>query len=308
MITPTSHGAACCCHVQLELGEGVRWDDRTEELLWVDLHRGLFYSATVTAAGVGPLRVNDVGGPVTAIFPLADPADGWLLGHRQGLSLLRRSGEVRSLASPEQRRPGHTRVNDGACDARGRLWLGSMEYAGAEDQGRVYRVDRDGSLTAAIVPTTISNGIGWDPAGTTMYFADSGRGTVTAYAYDPDTGDVRDSRVVVRVTEPGAVPDGLCVDDEGYLWVAIWGGGEVRRYSPEGALLVRVGVPAQRPSCCAFGGPDRATLYVTSARVGLTETELSYQPHSGCLFAVRPGVTGPAAFPYSGRLEISDES
>lgn len=300
--------ARCCCHQRLELGEGVCWDARRGELCWVDVHRGLLHTAAVTAAGVGPVDVLDIGGPLTAVFPLPDPADGWLVGHGQGLAALRRTGELRPLAEPEQRRPGHTRVNDGACDARGRLWLGSMEYAGGDDRGRLYRVDLDGRLTVAAAPTTVSNGIGWSPDGATMYFVDSGPGTVTAYAYDADTGELNDPRVLVQIAEEGAVPDGMCVDDEGCLWVAIWGGGQVRRYAPDGELLARVDVPAQRPSCCALGGPDRNVLYVTSARVGLTETELSSQPHAGCLFAVEVGVRGPGALPYRGPLEIADES
>ncbi len=112
--------------------------------------------------------------------------------------------------------------------------------------------------------------------------------------------------MLVQVTEDG-VPDGLCVDDEGCLWVAIWDGGEVRRYSPDGEPCSPGSVrrPA-RPSCCAFGGPGRERLYITTARVGLTETELSHQPHAGCLLAVDVGVTGPAALPYRGPLEVTD--
>ncbi|HET6878484.1 MAG TPA: SMP-30/gluconolactonase/LRE family protein [Jatrophihabitans sp.] len=300
--------AQCCCHQRLELGEGVRWDARRGELLWVDVHRGLLHTAPATAAGVGPVEVLDVGGPLTAVFPLPHPEDGWLVGHGPGLAALSRAGELRPLAAPEQRRPGHTRVNDGACDARGRLWLGSMEYSGAAGQGQLYRVEIDGRLTVAVSPTTVSNGIGWSPDGATMYFVDSGPGTVTAYGYDAATGDLHDPRVLVRVSEDGAVPDGMCIDDEGCLWLAIWDGGQVRRYAPDGSLLARVDVPARRPSCCAFGGPDRDVLFITSARVGLTETDLSHQPHAGCLFAVDVGVRGPAALPYQGPLEIADES
>jgi len=305
---PAELTADCCCHLRLELGEGVRWDARSQELVWVDLHRGLLHVAPGDGAGLGRVDVLDVGGPLTAIFPLPDPADGWLVGHGPGLATLSRSGELRPVAAPERRRAGYTRINDGACDQRGRLWFGSMDYAGATGQGRLYRVDLDGRLTAALAPTTISNGIGWSPDGATMYFADSGAATVTAFPYDAARAELGDPRVLVHVTDDGAAPDGLCVDDEGCLWVAIWDAGEVRRYSPDGDLLARVTTPAQRPSCCAFGGPDRDVLYITSARVGLTETELSYRPHAGCLFAAEVGVTGPAALPYRGPLEIRDES
>lgn len=280
------------------------WNDDSGELAWVDVHRGRLYVAPVTHAGLGRVEVHDVGGPLTTVFPLPDPADGWLVGHGQGLAALDRSGALRELATPERQRPAHTRVNDGACDADGRLWLGSMEYAGAPDCGCLYRVDLDGCLTAVLAPTTISNGIAWSPDGSTMYFVDSGAGTVTAFDYD--AGELRHPRVVVRVDDDHGVPDGMCVDDDGCLWIAIWDAGEVRRHAPDGSLLARVQTPTQRPSCCTFGGPDRDVLYITSARVGLTETELSFQAHAGCLLAVDVGTTGPGAHPYRGPLEVSD--
>lgn len=296
--------AQCRCHLQLELGEGVRWDDRRGELVWVDVHRGRLHTAAVTDAGIGQVEVLDLGGPLTAVFPLPDPGDGWLVGRGQGLATLDRTGALRELTAPERRRAGHTRVNDGACDRRGRLWLGSMEYAGAPNGGCLYRIDLAGRLTVQLSPTTVSNGIGWSPDGQTMYFIDSGARTVTAFAYRD--GELGEPRIVVQVDEAGAVPDGMCVDDDGCLWVAIWGAGEVRRFDPDGSLLARVATPAARPSCCAFGGPDRDILYITTARVGLTETELSLQPHAGCLLAVDVGVAGPAALPYRGPLEITD--
>lgn len=297
--------ARCACHLKLELGEGVRWDARRDELAWVDVHRGLLHTAPVKGAGIGAVEVLDVGGPLTAVFPLPNSGDGWLVAQGQGLASLSRAGQLRPLVDFETRRPGYTRVNDGACDSHGRLFIGTMEYAGAEDHGRLYRVGLDGRLTVAAAPTTVSNGIAWSPGGATLYFVDSGAGTITAYRYDAETGELHDPTVLVHVTD-GGLPDGMCADDEGCLWVAIWDGGEVRRYDPDGSLLARVEVPARRPSCCAFGGPDRNTLYVTSARVGLSETELSRQPHAGCLFAVELDVTGPPALPYRGPLEITD--
>jgi sugar lactone lactonase YvrE len=300
--------AQCCCHLKLELGEGIRWDARRGELAWVDVHRGLLCTAPGNGTSVGEVDFLDVGGPLTALFPLPDESDGWVVGRGPGLAALSRDGQLRILAEPEQRRPGHTRVNDGACDAAGRLFVGSMEYAGAKDHGRLYRIDLDGRLTVALAPTTVSNGICWSPDGTTMYFVDSGAATVTAFRYDADAGELHDPKVLVHIAEDGAVPDGMCSDDAGCLWVAIWDGGEVRRYAPDGELLARVTVPAQRASCCAFGGPDGTTLYITSARVGLSETDLSDQPHAGCLFAVQLDVSGPPAHPYRGPLEITDAS
>src|SRR5690242_9726599 len=120
--------AQCCSHQQLELGEGVRWDGRRDELLWVDVHRGRLHIASVSGTGLDRLAEIDVGGPLTGVSPLPAVDVGWLVGHGRGRAARDRSGRLRELVAPGRHRPGHSRVNGGACDAEGRLWLGSMEY------------------------------------------------------------------------------------------------------------------------------------------------------------------------------------
>jgi sugar lactone lactonase YvrE len=151
---------------------------------------------------------------------------------------------------------------------------------------------------------TISNGIGWSPDGATMYLADSGTGLVEAFAFEGTTGDLSERRTLVRIQRPGAVPDGLTVDQEGGIWVALWGGGAIQRYGPDGALLATLRLPVDQPTSCAFGGPELATLFVTSARAGLDEAALDRQPHAGHLFRFDDlGVTGTPCAPYRGHIE-----
>ncbi len=147
-------------------------------------------------------------------------------------------GAVRELAQPEAGRVD-VRMNDGACDPQGRFWAGTMAYDEAPGAGVLYRLELDGSCTTVITGLTISNGIGWSPDGTTMYLADSGTGRVDAFDFDGASGDVTGRRTIVAIDEPGVAPDGLTVDEEGAIWVALWGGGAVHRYGPDGALAHR---------------------------------------------------------------------
>jgi len=156
---------------------------------------------------------------------------------------------------------------------------------------------------AVLTGLTISNGIGWSPDGTTMYLADSGTGDIDAFDFDPATGDLGSRRTVAHVTAADAVPDGLTVDDRGDIWVALWNGGALARYHPDGSLLATIPLPVDRPTSCAFGGTDGATLFVTTAREGLSRAALARQPDAGRLLRLDSlGATGPPCMPYRGKL------
>jgi sugar lactone lactonase YvrE len=178
------------------------------------------------------------------------------------------------------------RMNDGACDPQGRFWAGTMAHDESPGAGVLYRLELDGRCTTVLAGLTISNGIGWSPDGTAMYLSDSGTGTIERFDFDGATGDIVGRRVIVEISEPGVAPDGLTVDAEGGIWVALWDGGAVRRYTSEGSLLATVPVPVDRPTSCAFGGPDLTTLFITTARHGLDETALARQPDAGRVFRV----------------------
>ena len=165
----------------------------------------------------------------------------------------------------------------------------------------MYRLELDGRCTQVLTGLTISNGIGWSPDATTMYLADSGTGDVYAFDFDPATGDLGRRRTIAHISTPNAAPDGLTVDHQGNIWVALWNGGALARYHPDGSLLDTIPLPVDRPTSCAFGDTGGGTLFVTTARDGLDDAALGRQPDAGRLLRVDSlGVTGPPCEPCRG--------
>ena len=284
-----------------ELGEGTRWDGARGELLWVDLLAGVLRTAVPDARGrLTTTTELQVEAPVGAAAPLAD-GSGWVLAAGDGFALLSRSGELSWLARPEAVRDGATRMNDGACDPSGRFWAGSMAYDAAPGAGSLYRLDADGAVDTVVRDVTISNGLGWSPDGRTLYYADTGAATIDAFSYDPRSGALADRRTLTRSEPGGGAADGLTVDAEGFVWAAIWGAGEVRRYSPAGVLDAVVRVPATQVTCCCFGGAGRRTLFISTASIGLSDSQRAYEPDAGRVFAIRTAVSAPAATPFRWR-------
>ncbi len=283
------------------LSEGPRWDGSRSELLWVDVLAGRFHRARLGEdrrfQAVQTLRVDrHLGAAAPA------EAGGYVLAAGPGFLHLDADGAVRELAQPEAGRTD-VRMNDGACDPQGRFWAGTMAYDEAPGAGCLYRLELDGSCTQVLTGLTISNGIGWSPDGTTMYLADSGTGDLYAFDFDPDTGALGRRSTVAHMTQANAVPDGLTVDDHGNIWVALWNGGALACYRPDGSLLATVPLPVHRPTSCAFGDTDGATLFVTTAREGLGRAALARQPDAGRLLRLDSlGTTGPPCFPYRGEL------
>jgi sugar lactone lactonase YvrE len=181
-----------------------------------------------------------------------------------------------------------------------------MAHDESPGAGALYRLELDGTCTTVLTGLTISNGIGWSPDGGTMYLSDSGTAHIDAFDFDAASGDLSRRRTIVRTTGLGIAGDGLTVDDGGNLWVAMWDGGAVRRYDPDGSLLATVPLPVDRPTSCAFGGPQSATLFVTTARQGLDAPALARQPDAGRVFRVDGlGVTGPPCSTYRGQTTPS---
>ncbi len=278
-------------------GEGPVWDHARAELLWVDIPRGLVLRGRVDGDTVVEVATHRAGGTVGFVVPAAD--GGWLLGADGGFTHLSPGGTPTALVEvPGEGRATGTRMNDGAADPVGRCFGGTMAFDETPGAGSLHRVDLDGSVHPVLRDLTVSNGVDWSPDGSTVYLADSGAATVRAYDYDLGTGEFGDSRVVVDLTAEDGAPDGLTVDAEGCLWVAVWGGGQVRRYGPTGELLAVVEVPTPNTSSCAFAGPDLDLLVISTSTQGLTDPD----PHAGRLFTVRPGVTGRPAAVYRGPL------
>ncbi|MDA8291689.1 MAG: SMP-30/gluconolactonase/LRE family protein [Actinomycetota bacterium] len=288
------HESAEPCDVDpVELGESCRWDAIRRELLWVDVLRGDLFRATAAGTHLEVLERVHVDGHLTSVSPVEPPADGWVVTVTRSVVHLGVDGTCRELAAPEHHNAPRVRLNDGCCDRAGRLWVGSMAYDNTPGAGSLYRFSSREGLERVREGVTISNGIGWSPDGTEMYYVDSGAATLEALDFDEATGRIGDPRLVAALdgAEEG-VPDGLCVDAEGAIWVAVWGGGEVRRYSPAGELIAVVGVAASQPSSCAIGGASGTTLYVTSAREGMSASQLAGEPLAGAVFACPVDVPG----------------
>jgi sugar lactone lactonase YvrE len=298
---PAPPAARVCSAGRGLLSEGPRWDADRAELIWVDILAGEVHTAPVGEDGrLEPVRTLRAGRHVGAAAPAA--AGGYVLAAAGGFWHADDDGGLRELAQPEAGRTD-VRMNDGICDPQGRFWGGTMAYAETPGAGRLYRLDLDGRCSLVLDGLTISNGMGWSPDGTTMYLADSGTGEVAAFDFDPASGALDRRRTLVHVTTPGAAPDGLTVDDNGDVWVALWNGGALARYAPDGSLRATVPVPADRPTSCAFGGPDGATLFVTTSRDGLDEAALARQPQAGHVLRIDGlGVTGPPCTPYRGTV------
>ncbi len=289
-----------------EHAEGPRWDAARDELLWVDISGGLLRRATVGDSGdVTEVAEHRGGDTVGAVAPAA--TGGWLLAAGGGFTHLGEDGTARVLldlaGEGGSEESGGTRMNDAACDPAGRFLAGTMAFDQRPGVGALYRLDLDGTVRTLLDGLTVSNGLGWSPDGGTLYLADSGPGLLHAFDYDVATGDLAHGRVLLEFADDDGVADGLTVDDDGCLWTALWGAGQVRRYSPDGELLAVVDVPVAQTSACCFAGPGRDLLVVTTSAEGMSDADRAAQPDAGRLFTARPGVTGPPASPYRGPLE-----
>ena len=287
-----------CTTDQYFLGECCRWDDVREELYWVNVDDGQFFRAKADLTVVSVVRRYDLGGHLTALAPMADRRDGWIVAMDQSLFVLSEDGELREVARPEAHHADSVRTNDGVADPWGRFWIGSMAFDASAGRGSLYRFHDSTGVETMFGNVTISNGLGWSPDRRTMYYVDSGPGTIHCFAVG-ERGDISAKRLFAQfdVATEGT-PDGLCVDAQGAIWVAVWGGYEVRRYAPSGELVARVQVATAQPSCCSIGGANGTTLYVTTAREDMPAPLLASEPEAGRLFAVDVGVRGQSIDAY----------
>ena len=208
-------------------------------------------------------------------------------------------GAPEIVASPEQ--DPDVRFNDGKCDPAGRFWAGGMERDAKPVRASLWRLDPDGSAHRMIPGVTISNGIAWSLDSRIMYYIDTPTRELAAFSFDLATGSIADRRVAARFPEELGHPDGMTIDAEGMLWVAMWGGGCVTRWDPgAGRMLARIEVAASQASSCAFGGPALEDLYVTSARGKLSPSALASEPHAGGIFRARPGLRGVPSLAFAG--------
>jgi sugar lactone lactonase YvrE len=282
-----------------QLAEGPIWDSGTQTLLWVDIPPGdvhRFDPAT------GQDTATHVGVPVGAVA--ARRGGGLILAAGLGFATLdEASGTVDWLWSGGL----GDRMNDGKCDPAGRFLAGTLTYARDPGACALYRLDpaaQEGSpprVSVLVDGVTLSNGLGWSPAGDLMYFADTPLERVDVLDYDPGTGGASGRRLFVDLHDVPGRPDGLTVDSEGAVWIAMSRGGAVRRYTPDGRLDRVIEFPVRLVTSVSFGGDGLGDLYVTTSRENLTENDLASQPLAGSVFVVPgTGVRGLPACSYAG--------
>lgn len=272
------------------LGEGLLWDSDGARVLWVDIERRLLRSYR---PGDGRLVETRLAQRPTAIVPRA--GGGFAVVIESGIAELDDlDGSLRTRLRLEQDRPGN-RMNDAKCGPDGLLFAGSMHEGGAEREAALYRIDGGYSVTIAVSRVSLSNGLGWSPQGDTMYYVDTATRGLDAFDYQLGSGALRRRRRIVTFGPEEGDPDGMTVDRDGFLWVALWGGGEVRRYRSDGELDAVIELPASQVTNCCFGGKGMNDLYITSARLGLTRDQLAAEPLAGALFRVRVETAGLAA-------------
>jgi sugar lactone lactonase YvrE len=289
MFTPVT----VATHPNDQLGEGSLWDPERGRLLWVDIPAGLVHEWDPVTGSQGERLL---GGEVSAVSLRA--AGGLVVAAGKSIRLLE-DDAVRVLIEIEADLPGN-RTNDCRCDPEGRLWIGTMARSLERGAGSLYRLDPDLRLLPVLERTTLANGIGWSPDGALMYFIDTTTQRIDVFDFDRGTGAVAGRRSLTSIDPEAGMPDGLCVDIEGGVWVALWGGGAIHRYDDGGTLDAVIPLPVSNPTCPAFGGADLETLYITSARDSLSAAELAEQPAAGAVLALDPGVRGLPATPFAG--------
>ncbi|MFB7651620.1 MULTISPECIES: SMP-30/gluconolactonase/LRE family protein [unclassified Streptomyces] len=259
----TAGGTAYEVAVRAEaaLGEGPTWDPATGRLLWIDILNSRVHTYD-PATGRRTVRRTDQ--HVGAVKPRA--GGGLVLSLRDGIGLLDPDDTFRWLHREPV--PGR-RANDAAVAPDGSLWAGTMRYDEATGGGTLTRFTGDGTAEVVLDDVTVSNGTGWSPDGRRMYYVDTPTRRIDVFDTDPADGRITGRRPLAVIEDGAGFPDGLCVDADGSVWVALWDGGAVRRYTPTGALDRVLPLPVPRVTACAFGGPDLTDLYLTTARTGL---------------------------------------
>lgn len=278
------------------LGESPRWDEHASRLVWVDILAGRVLASSLESGSEEPVSEWWLGGNVAAVL-LRSGGRGFVVARDRSVFLL--DEEMRVERTLVENVPGEgrgLRINECAVDPAGRLLVGTMTTDWSKGAASLWRLEETGELEPVIEEVTVSNGMDWSPDGATLYYVDSATHSVVAMDYGEVLGPPRH---LADVGEGDAVPDGLYVDGDGALWVAVAHGGEVQRIAPDGSSTERFPAPARFVTSCVMAGGERPVLYVTSAFQGVAEDEMPDQPQAGLTFAEEVEATpaSPRYFP-----------
>ena len=278
--------------INFDIGEGPIWSSSSNKLIFVDCTPGHLNQLDPSS---GVLTKYEVGQTIGVALPCK--SGGFVVTSGDGLLSYDEKG-VSSLLVPIEASLKTNRMNDGKCDSRGRLWSGTFSLTFKRGAGNLYRIDPDLSVTKAVSGIRVSNGIAWNKNETLMYFNDTLSSGIDVFDYDIEHGTLSNRRRFVDIERDQGLPDGLTVDAEGCVWVALFYGGEVRRYDPQGELVGVVKLPTSRITSCNFGGADLTDLYITTADFKINDDGLPHEPEAGYVFKCNPGVSGLPSYSF----------
>lgn len=274
------------------VGEGAIWDADNQQLLWVDILGHKIHAFNpANGANTSYDMGQDIGTIVTTTSGL------WAYADENGIGFLNpKTGERIEGAKPEKDHPG-IRFNEGKCDPRGNFWAGTMAYDCTTGAGKLYEFDAAGNVRIKIEGTTISNGLVWSKDCTKFYFIDSTTYQIHQYDYDINTGEINSKKIIAVIPKEIGLPDGMTIDSEDHLWVALFDGGKVIRINPgNGETVFEVCVPVPKVTSCAFAGKNLDELYITTAHYLMNEEALKKYPLSGSLFKAKVPYKGVMAY------------
>lgn len=278
-----------------EHGEGIFWNPSDGRIWWTDIQGRALWSFDPVTTQSASIPMED---RVCCFAPRA--AGGLIVAYSDRVVLFDPETKKETLVTLFEPENPETRLNDGRTDRQGRLVVGGMNEVSGKPDSSVISIDGNLKVQTLIDQISCANSICFSPAGNTMFFADTPNREILAFDYDEDRGRLTNKRLHASFKQEPGLPDGSCVDAEGGVWNAEWQGHRVVRVAPNGTIDHVIDVPVWKPTCCAFGGPNLDTLFITTSRLMSDEAALKKEPSAGGLFAVKPGIRGVIDTPFKG--------
>lgn len=292
---PNTLLAEVAIELDCDLGEGPFWDDSKQDLYFVDITNKQVKIFTPSSASIKTITFNQ---EVSAA--ILDQKSQLIVAARDGIFAASQDGVLTDLLAPIDLEDTSIRSNDAKCDSTGRMWVGTMAFDFRPGVAALFSFD-SGVLKKVLSGLTISNGLGWSADEGRMYFIDSPSSRVDLFDYDSKNGELSNRRPFITFDAPGVIPDGLTTDEVGGIWVALFGGGEVRRFDSSGVLTHTVTIPVKQVTSCCFGGEDMSELFITTARYAMNAESLAKEPLAGSLFKVKTEFKGSKSNRYGGK-------
>lgn len=272
---------------QADLGEGPMWHPQEKSLYWIDIAKSQINRLNIVS---GENKTWQFSNFIGAVVPRAKGGIVAAMGN-EVMAVNTNNGQIEKIANILPEASPNLRSNDGKCDKKGRFWIGMVDVALKHPIGGLFRMDSEGNVMQMEEGITISNGMGWSPDSTLFYYIDSAQRCVFQYDFDLVSGTIRNRKVFIKLEDSEASPDGMTVDQKGYIWIAIWNGWKLIRYAPDGSVSKIVNLPVQRPTSCIFGGEDYKTLFVTSCSLNVSE-QIHLAKPAGSIFSFQAETSG----------------